>query len=271
MLINNTIVIYFISSFLRWLAWTWTPRTMAVWLAFVLIRILHSQTISCGETANGYISSGHFSSWTFSNPSIQNVTFTNCDSEFDTQMYLFDSQWNAIQSGSTNGCGGDDCEDTNYCSDWKKETFTMMFLPEGDYILRIRGYNINSYGNYAVELFCVPTSPSTRPSTSPSVAPTTSPSLAPSTAPSTDPSHAPSNAPSVEPTTILRHPSLNPSFNPTQQPAFASESVSSSTATAPEFRVFKVTSIRICSIKSSTDVRALAHWTLNASTLSLCS
>ena len=90
--------------------------------------------------------------WGIVNAESQTVTFTNCQSDFDTKMYLIDSVGNYIQSQSTNSCDGDDCWDSNYCSTSLRETFTMDPLAVGTYTLMVTPWS--SGGNYEVEMHC---------------------------------------------------------------------------------------------------------------------
>ena len=90
---------------------------------------------------------------TFQNEEEQDVTFTNCNSQFDTIMFLYTSG-NAIQSQSTNDCDGDDCTDTNYCNTTFRETFTMSRLEPDDYTLILMPYSSDSMGDYEITVFC---------------------------------------------------------------------------------------------------------------------
>jgi len=88
----------------------------------------------------------------FENTAVRDVTFTDCDSNFDTTMYLGDSQGNAIQDRSDNKCDGDDCADPNYCSTAYRETFTMRDLAVGGYTLLLSPYH--GGGAWSVEVEC---------------------------------------------------------------------------------------------------------------------
>ena len=112
-----------------------------------------SDPIACGQTLTGSIDASPASmSWTYVNDQDQSVTFTNCDSTFDTKMYLLDSEGNYIQSQSTNSCDGDDCYDTGYCSTSLRETFTMSNLDEGTYTLLMMPFS--SGGDWSVTVHC---------------------------------------------------------------------------------------------------------------------
>ena len=67
-------------------------------------------TITCGQTLRGSVDDNPAAVYfDFVNPFTQNVTFTDCGSNFDPKLYLIDSRGRRIQSQSTNGCSGDDC------------------------------------------------------------------------------------------------------------------------------------------------------------------
>ena len=82
----------------------------------------------------------------------QNVTFTDCDSNFDTKLYLLNSEGDYIQNQSTNGCDGDNCYDAAYCTTSQRETFTMNDLDEGSYILKLTPWNYG--GDWSVTVHC---------------------------------------------------------------------------------------------------------------------
>ncbi len=72
-------------------------------------------------------------SFQFVNEEVQSVTFTNCDSNFVTTMFLVDSHGNYIQDQSTNHCDGQNCVDYSYCNHQhhlERQTFTMNDLAE---------------------------------------------------------------------------------------------------------------------------------------------
>ena len=69
---------------------------------------------------------------------------TDCDSDFDPMLFLYDSDGNAIQSQATNGCNGDDCSDDS-CSTSVRETF-IIELDVGMYELKLMPFN--SGGEY---------------------------------------------------------------------------------------------------------------------------
>lgn len=85
----------------------------------------------------------------------QDVLFTNCDSDFDTTLYLYNAYSYEIQDESTNYCDGDDCEDdTSYsCSSGNKETFKMSSLSTGTYKVVLAPFSSGS-GNWALEVQC---------------------------------------------------------------------------------------------------------------------
>ena len=67
-------------------------------------------TITCGATLSGYIAQGQTLFFDFDIPyAALDVTFTDCNSDFDTTLRLINSAGAQIQSQSTNACDGDDC------------------------------------------------------------------------------------------------------------------------------------------------------------------
>ena len=109
--------------------------------------------IECGQVMTGSLNDSDEASFTFENNLPQDVTFTNCDSDFDTKLYLIDSAGNYIQNQSTNNCGGDDCSDaTFHCSRNRAETFTMEQLAVGTYTILLTPYD--GGGNYSLEVHC---------------------------------------------------------------------------------------------------------------------
>ena len=114
--------------------------------------------IECGNTLSGSINYNPDSvTFEFVNDQQQDVTFTDCNSDFDPTLYLYDSNGNAIQSQSTNNCDGDDCDDYSICYTSVRETFTMASLAVGTYELELIPY---SYGGwYEVEVICASNTP----------------------------------------------------------------------------------------------------------------
>jgi len=110
-------------------------------------------SIECGQTLSGSIGSSPDSvSIHFENAAVQDVTFTDCDSNFDTKLFLEDSNGLDIQHRSTNRCDGDDCCDPNYCSTRYRETFTMSDLEVGSYALRLTPYGRG--GSWSLTAHC---------------------------------------------------------------------------------------------------------------------
>ena len=122
-----------------------------------MIVFLCAGDITCGQTLTGSLHDSPASTHlVFVNDRVQDVTFTDCDSDFDTEMYLEDSEGNYIQDQSTNSCDGDDCEDTDYCSTSEhllRETFTMSNLDVGTYTLLLTPYS--SGGQWSVTVHCL--------------------------------------------------------------------------------------------------------------------
>ena len=124
---------------------------------FVIVNAA-DRTIECGDTLDGSIGYSPDSvTFEFVNDQIQDVTFSNCDSDFDTTLYLYDSDENEIQSQSTNQCDGDDCSDYSVCTASLRETFTMSGLAEGTYELKLQPYS--NGGDYVVEAICGSSTP----------------------------------------------------------------------------------------------------------------
>ena len=112
-----------------------------------------TRSIECGQTLTGSIGSRPASvSIHFENAEVEDVTFTNCDSNFDTKLFLEDSNGLDIQHRSTNRCDGDDCCDPNYCSTRYRETFTMSDLEVGSYALRLTPYGRG--GSWSLTAHC---------------------------------------------------------------------------------------------------------------------
>ena len=160
-----------------------------VWLLFT---VAHSETVACGGSVTGTLSSYTTLLIEFSNPTGHEVTFTTCQSSFDTRLYVYDAANNWI---SNEICAGDDCFDADYpCTNNARETITLG-LSAGTYTLRLEGYK-DTAGAYVVEAFCgaettlVPTSVPTPATPSPTQSPTT-PSLSPTPAPTPSPSPQP--------------------------------------------------------------------------------
>ena len=132
-------------------------RHMAAHVAVLLCAIITlcraaDYSIDCGGIQSGYVGSNYSAnsvSLEFVNTAVQNVLFTNCDSDFDTTLYLYDDSGYEIQEQSTNSCGGDDCWDRSYyCSSFLHETFTMASLSTGKYELVLAPFAY-TFGNYS--------------------------------------------------------------------------------------------------------------------------
>jgi len=109
--------------------------------------------IECGQTLTGSVGNRPDSlSVAFENDQIQSVTFSNCDSTFDTTMFLADSNGADIQQQSTNHCDGDDCHDPEFCRTSYRETFTMSHLQVGSYTMRLIPYSEG--GDWSLTVLC---------------------------------------------------------------------------------------------------------------------
>ena len=96
--------------------------------------------IKCGEIVTGNLTDANEAILNFTNPKEQFVTFTNCDSNFDTVMYLKDSAGKYIQNQSSINCYGDECYDYLYCTKFGSETFTIHTLPPVTLASKRTGY-----------------------------------------------------------------------------------------------------------------------------------
>ena len=118
--------------------------------ALISITVCTELSIECGGELTGTLqNSSNSLSIRFVLDEEEMVTFTNCDSDFDTTLYLYDSAGSFIQNQSTNNCGGDDC---GYCSDDNRESFTMDPLGAGEYSLVLSAYNDG--GEYSLTVHC---------------------------------------------------------------------------------------------------------------------
>jgi len=126
------------------------------------------QVIHCNEYLSGHMSTGESATWLFENTRTRTVTFSNCGSNFDSAMYLFEGDlidyeptpspniW-YLDTGdlsdsheSLNSCH-DDCG----CGYGMQEKFTMSELDEGPYTLQFGPYSSGSEGgHYKVEVIC---------------------------------------------------------------------------------------------------------------------
>merc|ERR1719334_1956211 len=126
--------------------------------------------VECGEPQTGQIRSGVTLHFSFDNSIERDVSFSTCFSSIDTQLFLYDANYSAIQSQSTNHCDSDDCHDSSVFADCpsRTETFTMRALPIGHYELDLRPYS--SGGSYDLRVIC---GASTLPAVEPTLEPTT--------------------------------------------------------------------------------------------------
>ena len=130
-------------------------------------------------------------SYTFVNEQVQDVTFTDCDSNFDPKLFLIDSSGNYIQDQSTNNCDGDDCYDYSICSVARTETFTMEQLAAGTYTVYMTPWNYG--GDYSLQIYCA-YDPVGETSTSTTTTTTTTTTEMPSANPTGDPTSSPTTA-----------------------------------------------------------------------------
>ena len=116
-----------------------------------------SLSIQCGETLSGTVGDSPDSVLLhFVNLENQDVTFTDCDSEFDPMLFLIDSNGQKIQNQSTDRwgspCDGNDCEDQRFCSVSDRETITMESFIAGSYTLILTPVNTGGY--WKVDMIC---------------------------------------------------------------------------------------------------------------------
>ena len=112
--------------------------------------------IECDEKRSGSMNAHDVVYLNFTNLITQTITFTNCESDFDTMMRLRDSTGNYIQIQSITACDseGDYCYDSTYCTDELKETFTMESLSPGTYTIELRTFDMWQKGTFVVEVMC---------------------------------------------------------------------------------------------------------------------
>lgn len=120
-----------------------------------VVSLAADYSIGCDEGLSGYLENDDSVIIEFVNTERQDVLFTNCDSGFDTKLYLRHEHGPyGLQNNATNSCDGDDCsDDSYYCSNTAKETFTMESLSAGTYQLLLAPY-ASYYGDWAVEVQC---------------------------------------------------------------------------------------------------------------------
>lgn len=120
--------------------------------------------IHCDEYLSGHMYSDETLSWSFENTMTQTVTFSNCQSNFDTKMYLTHGESDDNNSNQTdydydwlydsdddylNSCS-DDCGCDNSLG--MQEQFTMNQLEPGTYTLSLEPYDDG--GHYKVMVIC---------------------------------------------------------------------------------------------------------------------
>eukprot|EP01083_Nonionella_stella_P230682 815208_1 len=151
--------------------------------------------MSCGEAVEHYFKQGihsdtHF--WKFTLDETSLVTISNCDTLYDTQMYLRDYLGQRVPN-SVVGCDGDDCN----CPGWfnVNEAFVDVTLASGDYYIEIKPYDqYAAAGVFHLSLSCTA---APAPITPPTAAPITASTAAP-----TDSTNAPTPLPTLSgPTT----------------------------------------------------------------------
>jgi len=119
----------------------------------------YDYSVECGDSLSGYIYTSSLSvTFLFNNTEDQDVTFTNCHSDFDTTLHLYDDRGYELNDESVNYCDGDDCTgptNSAYCSDdGLTETFTMANLDVGTYTLELEAYGSYLTGAWYFEVIC---------------------------------------------------------------------------------------------------------------------
>lgn len=183
------------------------------------------EAINCGDTTTGteyffgFLNTSPTEiTWLFSNPEQQDVTITNCGSEYDTMMKLTDLDGKRISSPDAYAeCTAeyddfsDDCaHPILFCDDlrWalpkgtfhRSETITWTQLPKGTFYLKQKPFMGVTGGPYNMQVLCgaLPTeSPTPKPTifpTPPSMPSTPSPTDSPTLSTSA-PTNAPTNLP----------------------------------------------------------------------------
>merc|ERR1719295_2086862 len=158
------------------------------------------EVIECGQTLTGSLGNYESVSLHFENDIVEDVTFTNCDSDFDTTMFLTNSSGDVIQQNSDNQCTGDDCYDYNYCSTDYRETFTMSDLEVGSYTLSLTPYGLG--GEWSVTVHCDVDDinstvhwPTAEPTNIPTAEPTSTSTAGPTSTPTAEPTSTPTAGP----------------------------------------------------------------------------
>ena len=194
--------------------------TILGYVLSICFSMTRADSILCGGSVTGTINTGASILFDFSNGMTRDVTFTNCQSSFDTKMFVFGTSG---QVGSSSVCDGDDCSDSNYpCSNSLRETFTMSALAQGDYTILLEPYS--SGGTYVVQVICETTlsptaTPTADPTAMPTVDPTRDPTADPTVHPSADPTADPTRDPSSDPSALpTMYPSADPTAEPTMDP-----------------------------------------------------
>jgi hypothetical protein len=104
-------------------------------------------TLSCNSTVTGNLNLTYAMVFNITNYQAQDIFFSNCGSDFDTRMKLFDVNGTEIQYWAANGGCEDDDDCDNYCyceamgGDSVQESFLMEDLAVGDYYLLIAHYD----------------------------------------------------------------------------------------------------------------------------------
>jgi len=111
-------------------------------------------TISCGETVTGTLEHYEILVLNITNDEEQDIFFSNCGSDFDTTMILWDGNYSELQLDASNGgCyGDDDCDNYCYCDDGIHESWLIEDVPADEYWLELAPYS--GSGDYMVWMSC---------------------------------------------------------------------------------------------------------------------
>merc|ERR1719495_821616 len=107
-------------------------------------------TIECGQTAKGLINvaSDAPQYYKLTTTATADITVDNCGSAFDTNLDVFDSGSNQLNTDNEG-------DDSGSCPSNLNEDFTISAVPAGVYIIRLKAYSMeDEFGTYAVSVSC---------------------------------------------------------------------------------------------------------------------
>ena len=170
--------------------------------------------IQCGDTINGFFGdysndAPHFYKLVLS--STYNVRFSDCGTNFDSTLFVYDSSGSSMMDSTWTECDGDDCL-SGHCTSGcyacepvqsARENFDINSLPPGTYYVGIGAYSSLTGGGefYTLSITCDLVTTDNPTTDNPTISPTTkAPTSAPSRNPSNNPTIDPSNNPTIAPT-----------------------------------------------------------------------